>query len=54
MILIDSKKVLNADLDLFNHFLPKKYIKVSRKKHDIKYPVFKFRYFYCKRVMGRN
>ena len=46
------KKALNADLDLFNHFLPKKYIKVSRKKHDIKYPVFKFRYFYCKKGDG--
>ena len=46
------KKIIRADLDIFNHNLPKKYIKVPKRKYNIKLPLFKFRNFYCKKGNG--
>lgn len=46
------KKAINADLELYNHKLPKKYIKVPKRGHKIYHPVFKYRRFYCKKGDG--
>ena len=47
------KKAINANLDLFNHELPKKYIKVPKKGHKIKYPVLNIDIFTVKKEMGK-
>jgi mRNA-degrading endonuclease RelE of RelBE toxin-antitoxin system len=48
------KKVINADLDIFKQELPKKYLHVPKKGHNIKLPIFKYRYFYCKNGDGSD
>ncbi|MDR1820298.1 MAG: hypothetical protein LBR15_08660 [Methanobrevibacter sp.] len=46
------KDAINANLDMFNHNLPKKFIRVSNRGYNIKLPLFKYRYFYCKNGDG--
>ena len=48
------KKAINADLEMFNHNLSKKYLKVPKRGYDIKLPLFKYRYFYCKKGNGSD
>jgi len=48
------KKVINADLNINKHKLPKKYIQIPKRGHGIPFPVFKYRYFYCKDGDGSN
>ena len=46
------KEAINADLDMFNHILPKKYKHISRLGSNVDLPVFKFRGLYCKKGDG--
>jgi len=48
------KKVINADLNINKHELPKKYIQIHKRGYKIYFPIFKYRYFYCKDGNGSN
>lgn len=48
------KKVINSDLEIFEHRLPKKYIPVKKHGFNIKLPLFKYRNFYCKKGNGNK
>ncbi|MDR2545387.1 MAG: hypothetical protein LBD03_07625 [Methanobrevibacter sp.] len=46
------KNTIRADLDIYNHKLPKKYLQVPNL--NISLPIFKFKGFYCKKGNGSD